>query len=840
MRLTLKDFQKAAVDDLATRVRQAVSIAGPNSPQAVVLSAPTGAGKTVIATRLVERILEGDDEAGPDSDAVFLWITDLPELNRQTYNKMINTSDVLSPLAMEIIDSSFNHRMLSPGRIYFLNTQKLGRDKLLTTLGDRRQYTIWQTLDNTIEQMGQRFMVIIDEAHRGMRTLGDEKKAVTIIQKFLKGSDEMRPVPLVLGISATPQRFNDLVAGTRTVHPVHVEAADVRASGLLKDRIVLHHSADDQQIDITLLREATRHWHNYTQRWADYCAEQNEQPVVPLLIVQVENAPRGGSGTRTELATAIRAINEEVPHALPNNAFAHAFDESTALEADGYAIRYLAPSRIASDRDARVVFFKTALSTGWDCPQAETMMSYRKAQDATYIAQLIGRMVRTPLARRVEKDESLNSVSLFLPHYDATGVASVVDRLTDSDHEFVPPTEVQPSTEAVTLHRADGSEPIFKALAKLRGYMVPTRRKVKQVRRMMSLALALVQDGIHQTAIATARSEVCSLLQTKLDAKRADQAFVDQVRGKALVSYGTRVFDLTRQKFVNTTSGEVAISPENVNDLFDEAGRRIGEGLHRDFWQQAVAGVDDIARIRHAKIEVAVLLCDPAIVEEVENLARDRVNRWRSRYVDQIDSLPEKRHSVYAEIAGSADQPSKTTIRYPERVTWRRPAGAPGWDKHIYVDDNRAFADDFNNLESEVLNAEIPNCLGWLRNPDRKGWSFTIPYERRPGEYKPVYPDFLFFRQEGDRLVIDILDPHGAHLSDAVTKAKGLALYAKEHGHRFGRIEIIDRIDGQLRRLNLKDHTTRGQINAISNNDGLRALYKAKAIQSRTQANDMH
>ena len=828
MRLTLKDFQKAAVDDLATRVRQAASIAGPNSPQAVVLSAPTGAGKTVIATRLIERILEGDDQAEPDSDAVFLWITDLPELNRQTYNKMINTSDVLSPLAMEIIDSSFNHRMLSPGRIYFLNTQKLGRDKLLTTLGDRRQYTIWQTLDNTIEQMGPRFVVIIDEAHRGMRTPGDEKTAVTIIQRFLKGSDEMRPVPLVLGISATPQRFNDLVAGTRTVHPVHVEAADVRSSGLLKERIVLHHSADDQQIDITLLREATRHWRDYTRRWAEYCAEQNEQPVVPLLIVQVENAPRGRGITRTDLATAIRAINEELPHALQSMAFAHAFDESTAVDVDGLVVRYLAPSRIAADRHARVVFFKTALSTGWDCPRAETMMSFRKAKDATYIAQLIGRMVRTPLARRVEKDESLNSVSLFLPHYDARGVAAVVDRLTDSDHEYVPPTQVQTSAEAVTLSRADGSEPIFEALSKLPSYTVPTRRKVKQIRRIMRLARALVHDGIDESAIATAKSRVFALLQTKLDVRRADQAFLNQVRGKALVSFGARVFDMTRQEFVDTTSREVAIAPENLNDLFNEAGRRIGEGLHSDFWQQTVAGVDDIAKIRYAKIEVAVLLCAPAVVEEVENLARNQVDRWRSRYVDQIDDLPEKRHAVYADIAGSAAQPSQITIRYPERVAWKRPQGASGWNKHIYVDEDGAFADNFNNLESEVLNVEIPNCLGWLRNPDRKSWSFTIPYERRPGEYKPVYPDFLFFREEGDRVVIDILDPHGAHLPDAVTKAKGLARYAKEHGHRFGRIEIIDKTDGQLRRLNLKDHKIRNQVNTVTNTDGLTGLYIAE------------
>ncbi len=829
MRLVLKDFQKAAVDDLAIKIRQAASIAGSTSPQAVVLSAPTGAGKTVIATRLIERILQGDDQAGPDGDAVFLWITDLPELNRQTYNKMINTSAVLSPLAMEIIDSSFNQRMLSPGRIYFLNTQKLGRDKLLTTLGDRRSWTIWQTLDHTIEQMGPRFVVIIDEAHRGMRTKSDENTAVTIIQRFLKGSDDVRASPLVLGISATPQRFNDLVAGTRTVHPVHVDAADVRSSGLLKERIVLHHSADDQQIDITLLREATRHWHDYTERWTTYCAEQGERPVVPLLIVQVENAPKSKGGTRTDLATTIRAINEELPAALPNSAFAHAFDESTPIEADGFVIRYLAPSRIADDRDARVVFFKTALSTGWDCPRAETMMSYRKAKDATYIAQLIGRMVRTPLARRVEKDETLNSVSLFLPHYDARGVAAVVNHLTDPDHEFVPPTEVTTSVEAVTLRRTSGREAIFEALAKLRSYTVPTSRRVKQVRRMMSLARALVHDGINESAIEIAKAKVCALLQTRLDEKRSDQAFTDQVRGKALVSYGTRVYDLTTQQYVDTTSHEVATSIENINDLFDEAGRKIGEGLHRDFWQRAVAGTDDLRKIRHAKIEVAVLLSNSAVVEQVENLARNRVDQWRSRYVDEIDNLPENRHSIYADIAGSADQPSKTTIRYPERVAWKRPTGASHWDKHIYVGEDATFADDFNNLEAEVLNAEIPNSLGWLRNPDRKSWSFTIPYERRPGEYKPVFPDFLFFRQQADRVVIDILDPHGAHLPDAVTKAKGLALYAKAHGHRFGRIEILDWIEGRLCRLNLKDHKVRAQINALTNTDGLTALYRAEA-----------
>ena len=54
------------------------------------------------------------------------------------------------------------------------------------------------------------------------------------MQKFLKGSreDRLAPVPVVLGVTATPERFNNLVSGTEsTIQKVIVSADDVRASG---------------------------------------------------------------------------------------------------------------------------------------------------------------------------------------------------------------------------------------------------------------------------------------------------------------------------------------------------------------------------------------------------------------------------------------------------------------------------------------------------------------------------------------------------------------------------------------------------------------------------------
>ena len=48
-----------------------------------------------------------------------------------------------------IIDTDFDQERLSPGHVYFLNTQKLGISSLLTKDGNKREWTIWRTIENT-------------------------------------------------------------------------------------------------------------------------------------------------------------------------------------------------------------------------------------------------------------------------------------------------------------------------------------------------------------------------------------------------------------------------------------------------------------------------------------------------------------------------------------------------------------------------------------------------------------------------------------------------------------------------------------------------------------------
>jgi hypothetical protein len=112
---------------------------------------------------------------------------------------------------------------------------------------------------------------------------------------------------------------------------------------------------------------------------------------------------------------------------------------------------------------------------------------------------------------------------------------------------------------------------------------------------------------------------------------------------------------------------------------------------------------------------------------------------------------------------------------------------------------------ELGTWEIKVLEEEMKrdgfSC--WYRNPKRATQdSLGIAYTKG-GETQIVRPDFIFFADDGGKVVVDIVDPHGSYLADALPKLKGLASYAETHSKFYRRIESVAEVEGKFRVLDL-------------------------------------
>lgn len=892
MRIQLHEFQRKAVGELLAELEEARGeLERRDKHQALVLSAPTGSGKTVIMSALIEAVLDGghpDGEASefPDREASCLWITDQPELNTQTMNRMRDYLDNIWFGKIEEIDDSFDSEQLEAGKLYFINTQKLGKKGRLVNRGDRRQYTFWDTMRNTVNDRPSSVYVVIDEAHRGMAETArkqrqNEKDAESIVQRFIKGdtASGMPAVPIIIGVSATPERFEKLLEGTdRRERPVDVDSGDVQRSGLLKESILLRHSLSSADDEMTLLRSAARRFLMFEEAWRNHPGKVDGKSVRPIMLVQVEDASsadqKQGRHSATDLAEALGVISGELRSGgvvLGPKVFAHAFQDAKTLDVSGTDLRGLAPAEINGDDHVKVVFFKTALNTGWDCPWAEVMMSFRSANDPTNIAQLVGRMVRTPLRERVEGEHSdlLNAVDLYLPRYNEEALDAVVRRLTDETEETRTPARVVTVVDLELNPALPEAEECRALLERLPTYEMTRQRRASGAARFMKVARCLQRgpgaDPVLEDATEIARSEMTKWLLARLNQKRSEAQFDKALAEAGRVEIKVRrvsTADLLDDGSVEPVSpddrpaGEPEfeeIADRDLRRRVDRADRELGEGLASALVRAREGGIKGEVSgtangaLRRARLEVlALLVIDPGLKEDLDRRADELIEEWAQRYAAAgIKKLSDRERDDlkrWLDPEGQVRLVESPSV--PERITRRREKSEQSWDKHLYVEEDGRYFAKLNGWEKAVLNValnEDEEVVAWFRNKlGVDQWRLAIPYKKGKDTFL-MYPDFIIFRRTENGLVADILDPHGFQFADKVAKAHGLADYAESHADcpLLGRVEDISKSpnDNKLRRLDLSDRESQKAVKACNHNFELDALLAGAKLKPGKEEN---
>lgn len=846
MKFTLKDYQADAVRDALTNLKKARKRWREDTDKhAFSLTAVTGAGKTVMAAAAFEALFHGDDEYDFEADpgAVVIWFSDDPSLNEQTRFRLMEASDRIRHTDMLVVENTFNRAKFEAGKIYFLNTQKLGKNSLLVrghdpeereakagtllpeTRPDLRSHTIWDTIRNTIDDPDLTLYLVLDEAHRGMGnpSTASQSAKTTIVRRLINGAHGVPGIPVVWGISATVERFKKAMDGAHqriTLPDVVVDSAKVQESGLIKDTIILDMPHEAGDFDTVLVRRATDKLKSTTEAWSEYAQQQEEaHAVIPMMVLQVPNTP-----DPNEIGRALDTIYRQWPD-LPSGSVAHVLGEHSTQQFGSRHVPYIAPERVQESTWVRVLIAKDAISTGWDCPRAEVMVSFRAATDRTHITQLLGRMVRSPLARRIPGNDRLNAVDCLLPKFNAKTVGEVVDALMQGDDTLqapagrvlINPVEMKPNPQAL--------QAVWDKFESLPSQTRP-QREAKPAKRLTALAHELASDDILPNAGKKAHAVMHDVLdtfqaseKTKIEAKRKAVMTVDGKTVVADLKGKSKTFDEFWE------DADMAV----VDDAYRRASRIFSPDISRtyvDAMAYRVANPEDADEFEEALVEARVSVAALGMVTEVQSYfdaeADKLAKQWLMTYGAAIKRLSHDRQESYRQIREMSVEPQDVDLVKPEGRFEPTKARAndietalPTYKCHLLCDPQGDYPAELNTWEVKVVETEAKreDFSFWYRNPQQPGQSSLGIAYLFGEQYGMVRPDFIFFATQPDGTVVaDIVDPHGLHLADALPKLQGLALYAQSHANTYRRIESVAEIRGKLRVLDLTKSAVRQAI----------------------------
>ncbi|TFD45000.1 DEAD/DEAH box helicase [Cryobacterium frigoriphilum] len=854
MKFQLLDFQRSAAELLISEIKKA-QVRYDNDPEllgAVVLEAATGAGKTVIATSVIEQLIFGSDATEPVEGTTILWVTNDPSLNAQTARKMQEASEKISDIRFIGQGVSFDEESFEPGAVYFLNTQAASVSARITKRSDTQTWTIWDTIANTVKKLASRFLVVVDEAHHGVTEKPGGSR--TVVNKIVNGD---KPIPVFIGISATADRLNKaLEQQNRFKKNVVVPIDDVRESGLVKDRIVLAPAAKQSEViaDTTFVRLGVQKTLEFEKKWATYAEQQGEPAVKPALVVQLPDRKADDEDFRGLLRSVVDAVTEEWPGLITGH-IVHTFAEHTAIDlGSGRAVRYMPPQDIQDATEVRVILAKNAITTGWDCPRAEVLVSLRASTDYTPIAQLIGRIVRQPLARRIASDETLNRVHAFLPRFDRNTVMDVVKQFAGG--------EAGASAEVVRItldYQAPAEmQPALNVLAELPSYLVPAQASSPETRRLHALATLLDNDGIRPGAYGQATA----YLNGKLDDEADKLTIGGELEEKRSAVSSASVYELLTSLDGLVVDGErslvgTRLDAKNIDDVFKRAGRSLKDGTAEAYWSYLVDKEPDEDPIE-AKVTVAALALTDQVVSNVERTAASLTTDWFKAHAKAISNLPEADRARYTRLQAESKGPTqrlgitiKGTIEDAVSVATstelsdnelRQQIGsdlANRWVKHLYQDasDSKYWKKPFqtDGLERQVLETETnePGFFAWYRNPTGGDRALCIPYvDSGTSRWAKLFPDFVFFYEVTGQIKASIIDPHGIQLEDWADKLRGYVDYADRHASEFRAIAPLTQIDDKMLFLAIHDASTREKVRgALKTGESVEAIFRAHAIE---------
>lgn len=362
-------YQQNAIRELVDKTIQLLKLEGHRKK--LIFKAPTGAGKTVMASQMlsdltIELQSRGDS---PYQQVAYIWLAP-NKLHQQSYFKMkdfFNETHLLRAVMYDELDHAEGY--IKPGEILFANWESINKEKNIMVRDTEQSASLYEITRRTQEEQGLPIVVIIDEEH--MFWLSSADKSAKVLER-INPKVEIR-------ISATPKTHSDYI--------VSIPRELVVKEEMIKKQVILNPDINegytDQELNQHLIKCALD---KRNQLAAAY--KQLGVNINPLLLIQLPNdKSESMTAEDNEIAEQVKTYLREIKGITEENGKLAIWLSKEKANL---------PNLEKDDNLAEVLLFKQAIALGWDCPRAAVLLIFRKMQSDEFTIQTVGRILRMP------------------------------------------------------------------------------------------------------------------------------------------------------------------------------------------------------------------------------------------------------------------------------------------------------------------------------------------------------------------------------------------------------------------------------------------------------------
>lgn len=364
-------YQQKAVKELVEKTIQLLTLNG--NRRQLIFKAPTGAGKTVMASEMLATLTEELQSRSdlPFQQVAFVWIAP-NKLHQQSYFKMKNfftESNLLRPVMFDELDQSDG--VIRPGEVLFVNWESVNKVSNLLVRENEQSLTLYDITRRTQQEQGTPIVVVIDEEHLFWSKTADKSKKV--LDK-IAAKVEIR-------ISATPKSTSDYRV---TVDRQEVIQEEMIKEGVLLNPDVTSNYTTDEELNQHLIKVALQKRNQLAEAYRKEGVNIN-----PLLLIQLPNDSTDTLSTEeTKIMSQVKLYLDSIHHInTDNHRLAIWLSKEKVNVDDGLE---------ENDNLTEVLLFKQAIALGWDCPRAAVLLIFRKLTSDTFTVQTVGRILRMP------------------------------------------------------------------------------------------------------------------------------------------------------------------------------------------------------------------------------------------------------------------------------------------------------------------------------------------------------------------------------------------------------------------------------------------------------------